>query len=379
MGRAVNAVRATHPPRLSAIPRDIAAVADYERHAHERLDDKAWTYLCGGAADELTLQDNQAAFRRLRMKGRVLADVRGGHTRLELFGRSYEHPVFLAPVAYQRLFHPDGELASALGAGALAAGMVVSTLASCRIEDIAAAAQAPLWFQLYMQADRSHTLELVRRAEASGYEVLVVTVDAPIAGIRNREQRARFSLPQGVGAVNLTPSAAPAAKPAEGASIVFDQLMAHAPGWQDIEWLAASTRLPVVVKGILDADDALLALQRGAAGLVVSNHGGRTLDTLPASIDALPSIVEAVAGRAPVLLDGGIRRGSDIFKAIALGASAVLVGRPYVHALAAAGALGVAHVLRILREELEVCMVLNGCAELQAIDRSRLFAEGRQG
>lgn len=372
---------------LTAIPREIVAVADYEAFARARLDDNAWTYLSCGAADEITLHENRSAFDRIRLKGKVLGDVRGGHTRLELFGRAYEHPIFLAPVAYQRLFHPEGELASALGAGVMAAGMVVSTLASVALEEIAAAAQSlqsPLWFQLYMQANREHTLELVRRAEASAYEALIVTVDAPIAGIRNREQRIGFRLPPEVKPVNLKPASAASrvtpTDPSLGrsvASYLFDDLMVAAPSWQDVEWLVANTRLPVLLKGVLDADDAVRALSCGVAGIVVSNHGGRIQDTVPASIDALPAITEALARcerHIPVLLDGGIRRGSDIFKALALGASAVLVGRPYVNALATAGALGVAHVLRILREELEVVMALNGCATLSAVDRGAIFS-----
>ncbi len=254
----------------------------------------------------------------------------------------------------------------------MSAPLVVSTLATTRLEELATAG-ATLWFQLYLQARREDSLTLVRRAEDCGCQALVVTVDAPLAGIRNREQRAGFQLPSGIAAVNLAelPTAAPRPLP-PGASVVFDGLLGNAPTWDDIAWLAAATSLPVVVKGILDPADALLAIQHGARGIIVSNHGGRVLDALPASIDALPAIAAAVAGRVPLLLDGGIRRGSDVFKARALGASAVLIGRPYIHALAAAGALGVAHVLRTLREELEVCMALNGCATLDAIDKARL-------
>lgn len=369
----MNGERETRPSRLNAIPRDVVAVADYERYACERLDANAWAYLTGGAADEITLRDNRAAFDRLRIKSRVLAEVGGGHTRLELFGRTYSHPIFLAPVAYQRLFHPDGEFAAAVGASAMAAGMVVSTLASVRIEEIAAiAGKPPLWFQLYIQPDHARTMELVKRAETSGYEALVITVDAPLAGVRNREQRAGFSLPRDVYPVNLDGPSTPPVDLARGASIVFAHIMASAPTWSDIARIASATRMPVLVKGILDAEDAARALEHGAAGIIVSNHGGRVLDTLPAAIDALPHIADAIGGRIPVLLDGGIRRGTDVFKAIALGSSAVLVGRPYIHALAAAGALGVAHVLRILREELEITMALCGCATLRAIDRARL-------
>jgi 4-hydroxymandelate oxidase len=359
---------------LDSIPRDIAAVTDYEKYSRARLDDNAWEYLIAGAADEVTVRDNREAFDRIKLRSRVLCKVQGGHTRLDLFGQAYEHPVFLAPVGYQKLFHADGEAATALAARTLAAPMIVSTLASTRLEELAATG-ATLWFQLYLRARREDTLSLVRRAEASGCKALVVTVDAPLAGIRNREQRAGFRLPPGIEAVNLKDMPAPPATavPA-GGSVVFDQLLAHAPGWDDIAWLVQSTSLPVVVKGILDPADALRAIEYGARGIIVSNHGGRVLDTLPASIEALPAVAAAVNGRVPLLLDGGIRRGSDAFKAIALGAEAVLIGRPYIHALAAAGALGVAHVLRTLREELEVCMALSGCATLDTVTAERLSA-----
>lgn len=361
-------------PKLTNVPRDVVSVADYEPLARARLDTQAWAYLDGAAADETTARGNRLAFDALQIQPRVLADVRGGHTRVELFGHTFDHPILLAPVAYQRLFHPDGELASAAAADALKTGMVVSTLASTPLEEIAAQTRTPWWFQLYFQSTREHTLALVRRAEHAGARVLVITVDAPIAGIRNREQRAGFTLPADVSAVNL-PAAQPLPQhPGEGKSLVFDGLMAQAPTWRDIEWLAGQTRLPVVIKGILHADDARLALDHGAQGVVVSNHGGRVLDTVPAAIDALPAIAAAVGERSTVLLDGGIRRGSDVFKALALGARAVLLGRGYVYALSAAGALGVAHTLRILREELELNMALSGRATLANLDRSALFS-----
>ncbi|HEY0963515.1 MAG TPA: alpha-hydroxy acid oxidase [Pseudomonadales bacterium] len=366
----------TRPAVLASIPRDIASASDYERYARARLDDNAWTFLTAGAADEVTLRDNRAAFDRIRMRSRVLGKVQGGHTRLALFGQRFEHPVFLAPIGYQKLFHPDGEAASALAARAMSAPLIVSTLATTRLEELAATG-ATLWFQLYLRARRADTLSLVRRAEQCGCTALVVTVDAPLAGIRNREQRAGFHLPPGIDAVNLTdlPGTPTQALP-PGACGIFEGLLANAPTWDDVAWLAANSALPVIVKGILHPADALLAIEHGARGIVVSNHGGRILDTLPASIDALPDVAAAVAGRVPLLLDGGIRRGSDVFKAIALGAQAVLVGRAYAHALAAAGSLGVAHVIRTLREELEVCMALNGCATLDAIDAATLVNRG---
>ncbi len=359
---------------LEAIPREIAAVADYVPFARERLDDNAWAYISGGAADESTLRWNRESFDRLRLKPRVLVPVAGGHTRTSLFGVEYPHPMLLAPVAYQRLAHHEGERAVVQAAAAMDTAMVVSTLSSVRLEDIAGAAPAMLWFQLYMQPDRAFTRALVERAEACGCRVLVVTVDAPINGIRNREHRAGFRLPPDVVPLNLQGMAAvPEPRLAPDQSQVFDGLMAHAPAWSDLEWLRGITRLPIVVKGILAPEDALRAADIGADGVVVSNHGGRTLDSLPAAIDALPAIAEAAAGRLTLLLDGGICRGTDVLKALALGASAVMIGRSYVYALAAAGPLGVAHVIRILRDELEAAMALTGCATIRDISRRVLF------
>lgn len=357
---------------LNAIPQDIVSATDYERHARAHLDDNAWTYLTCGAADELTLEENQVAFRRTLLRNKVLSDVRGGHTRLDLFGIEASHPILLAPVAYQRLFHPDGECAAAMAAAAMGAPMVLSSLASTRLEDVAGGG-GDFWLQLYMQRERAQTLGLVRRAEASAYRALVVTVDAPIAGIRNSEQRIGFRLPPGVQAVNLSTDALALPSLDHAQSAIFDGLMQYAPGWHDIEWLVGQTSLPVLLKGILTAEDAQRAVDAGAAGIVVSNHGGRILDTVPSTLEVLPEIASAVGGRIPLLLDGGIRRGSDVFKALALGATATLVGRPYIHALATAGALGVAHLLRTLREELEITMALCGCRTLAEIDTHCLY------
>ena len=367
-------------PPLQQIPPELASLADYETAARARMTDEAWSYLAGGAADGITARENRLAYDRLRLRGRVLGEFPGGgHTRLSLFGRVLEHPILLAPVAYQKLAHPEGELATALGAAAVGAGFVVSAQASVTLEAIATAAPStPRWFQLYPQADRGFTTELVRRAEAVGYEALVVTVDAPVNGARNAEQRARFRLPPGVAAVNLAGLrvAASATAGPMGAGLCGG-LMAVAPTWADLRWLCSIAKVPVIVKGVTDPRDAARALDVGAAGLVVSNHGGRTLDTMPAGIELLPDILAAVAGRAPVLVDGGIRRGTDVLKALAFGAKAVLVGRPYVHGLATAGAPGVAHVVRILRAELEMAMALTGCATLEGIGRDVLWKEDR--
>lgn len=355
--------------RLERIPASVASAADYEPLARERVTEAVWAWLAGGAADEITLQENSAAFRRLKLRTGLLRDLPGGNTRLELFGQRFDFPILLAPVAYQALVHPEGELAAALAAAATGTGMVVSTQASASLEDIARGATAPLWFQLYIQPDRDFTLTLVRRAEAAGYGAIVLTADAPVSGPRNREQRAGFALPSGIEAVNLR--GAKAATQGEGlddALLLGGPLLAAAPTWRDLEWLRAQTKLPLLLKGVMSARDAARALAAGVDGIVVSNHGGRALDTQPATIDVLPEIAAAVEGRVPLLLDSGIRRGTDVFKALALGASAVLVGRAFMFGLACAGAVGVSHVVRLLRAELEIAMALTGCADLRAID-----------
>lgn len=347
-------------PPLTAIPPEIVSLEDYEAVARERLSPEVWAYLSGGAADEVTVRENRAAFDRRTILPRLLCDLRGAHTRLTLLGREFAHPILVAPTACHRLFHPEGEMGTLLGAAALEAGMVVSTSASTPLETLAAENLAPLWFQLYIQPDREFTRKLVRRAQEAGYQALVLTADAPLNGIRNRERRAGFQLPPDLAAVNLR-----GMTPSPPADRVFGSTLLNlAPRWEDVAELCASTPLPVLLKGVLHPADVAPALEAGIAGIVVSNHGGRTLDTVPATIDALPAVVTAAAGRVPVLMDGGIRRGTDIFKAIAAGADAVMIGRPVIHGLAAAGAPGVAHVLKILRGELEMAMALAGCATL---------------
>lgn len=360
---------------LSQIPPGVVTLEDYEPLARERLDPSVWGFLAGGAADELTMRWNREAFARVRLQGRALTDMQGANTRVTLFGQTLDFPILLAPVAYQNLLHPAGELATVEGASAMRAGMVVSTNATVLLEDIAAAApDTLLWFQLYMLEDRESTRALIQRAENAGYRALVVTVDAPINGVRNREQRSGFRLSV-ADPINLRGLRRPypVTQPSFVDSPLFNGFLNSAPTWKDIEWLQSITRLPIVLKGVMSPADAARAADLGVAGLVVSNHGGRTLDTLPATLDALPRIAARVEGRLPILMDGGIRRGTDVLKALALGASAVLVGRPYAFALAVAGAVGVAHVLSILRAELEAAMTLTGCPTLSHIDRSSLW------
>ena len=360
----------TPPLQRHSVPHSTASLADHEHWARQTLDANAWAYFSGGAADEITLRANRSAWDDITLQPRVLQALAGGHTQIQLLGRTLAHPMLLAPIAFQKMAHSDGELASAVAAAALGAGMVLSTQSSTSLEDVAAAmlgdsGRGALWFQLYLQHDRGFTRQLVQRAEAAGYEALVLTVDAPTSGTRDRERRAGFRLPPGISAVNLAGLAPPPrAELRPGQSALFDDLLRHAPTWDDVAWLQSITRLPVLLKGVLHPSDARQAAALGVAGLIVSNHGGRTLDTAPASAHALPRIADAVQGTLALLVDGGIRRGTDVLKAMALGASAVLLGRPAIYGLAHAGAAGVAHVLRLLRDELEIAMALTGCRTL---------------
>lgn len=341
---------------------------DYQALARRCLPPGAWAYLAGGGADEHTLRWNCEAFAALRLQGRVLADMSGAHTRLTLFEQPFDYPILLAPVAHQMLFHPEGELATARGASAMRAGQIVSMQASVPFEAIARQSVVAPWCQVYPLHDETFMAELLARVEAAGYRAIVVTGDATVNGLRNREQRAGFTWPSEVRAVNLPGGGLPQPEPsAPPASPLFSGFLREAPTWATLQRVMRATRLPVLLKGVTSPDDARRAVAEGVAGLIVSNHGGRVLDTLPASLDALPRVVEAIEDRVPVLLDGGIRRGTDVLKALALGARAVLIGRPYVHGLVVNGASGVAHVLALLRAELEVAMTLTGCPSLTRI------------
>lgn len=355
------------------------SISDYEAAACEALDPKTWSYVAGGAGDEITLRANSDAFGPLSLMPRVLRTFpRGGaQTRIELLGEALRHPIIVGPVAYHCLAHPDGERATALAASAQEALMVLSTQSSVPMEDVRAQGPACRWFQLYMQPSREATLSLVRRAERAGFTALVVTVDAPVSGLRNREQRAGFALPAHIraDALDHLPPMAPVDLD-EGSSVILDGIMASAPTWEDLAWLARQVQLPLIIKGILSPDDASLAIEAGASAIVVSNHGGRTLDTLPATIDVLPLIASRVEGRVPLILDGGIRRGTDVIKALALGAKAVMIGRPVIYGLAVDGARGVSHVLRILRDELEIAMGLLGLPDLSVIGPDVVFRGG---
>jgi (S)-3,5-dihydroxyphenylglycine transaminase len=330
-------------------------LADYAESAHRILEPGVWDFVTGGAGDERTLAANSAAFDRVPLLPRVLSGVVQPALTTRIFGRAWAAPLAVAPLAYHTLVHSDGEVATAAAAGAAGVPFVVSTFAGRTFEDIATAATAPLWLQLYCFRDRGVTRGLVERAAQAGFEALVLTVDAPRLGRRLRDVRNGFRLPPGVEPANLAGSGF--ASPGEHAREAFDPAL----DWTVVEWLRSVSPLPVLLKGILTASDARRAAEAGADGIVVSNHGGRQLDGVPATLDVLPEIAAEVSGRCTVLLDGGVRRGGDVLAALALGADAVLLGRPILHGLAAAGRDGVADVLGIVTEELADAMTLSGC------------------
>jgi 4-hydroxymandelate oxidase len=329
-------------------------VHDFELIARERADGMAWEYLRGGAGDETTMRENEAAFSRWKLRPRVLVDVGAIDTATTVLGTPVSMPVLVAPVAMQKLLHAEGESATARGVAAAGTIMILSTSATMRPGAVAALAPgAPRWFQVYVFRDRAVTQSLIDEACEHGYSALVLTVDTPIIGRREGAVRVGFS------AAGL-----------ELAGDIFEGLDPSV-SWRDLEWIAGHG-LPVVLKGVLTAEDARTAVEHGAAGVVVSNHGGRQLDGVPATIDALPEVVEAVGGRVEVLLDGGVRRGVDVLRALALGARAALVGRAPMYGLAAAGEDGVREVLALLQQEVELGLRLLGCPSPAHVERSHV-------
>jgi 4-hydroxymandelate oxidase len=350
-------------------------LAEFERLAQQRVPQVAWDYYASGADDEITLRRNVEAYRELSLHYRVLVDVSKRELGCRALGQPIALPVLIAPTAFQRLAHPDGELAAVAAAGDAGTIYTLSTLSNTRVEDVVAAATGPVWFQLYVYKDRSATEGLVRRVEAAGCSALVVTVDAPLLGRRERDVRNGFALPAHLRIENLTAEGFGRVDKVQmdsGLAAYFASLLDPTLGWDDIAWLRGITRLPILVKGLVRADDARRAVQAGASGVVVSNHGGRQLDTSPATIEVLGAVANAVNGQAEVYLDGGIRRGTDVMKALALGARAVLVGRPVLWGLGVNGRAGVADVLGVLRRELDLAMALCGCPSLQSITHDLL-------
>ncbi|MBV9998292.1 MAG: alpha-hydroxy-acid oxidizing protein [Verrucomicrobia bacterium] len=334
------------------------AVQEFELEARRRLPHAVYEYVAGGAGDEHSLRANEESYQRIFLRPRVLRSVVPVDLSGEFFGRSLPVPFLLAPAAYQKLMHPEGELGSARGAARYGVPFILSSNGTVPIEEITAIPNVRCWFQLYVQGDRGFTRDSIARVEAAGCEAVCVTVDTPVLGLRPRQLRAGFRVPAGV--------ELPHARRFRHAS---DPGPHSAVTWRDVEWLRSVVKSRLLLKGVLHPADAELAVQTGVDGIMVSNHGGRNLDTIIPTIEALPEIVEQVGGRIPVFADGGIRRGTDVLKGLARGANAVLIGRPYVYALAVAGADGVARCLSLLIEELRLAMALVGAGSLQDLNR----------
>ena len=356
-----------------ATPLTLRNVAQYEEAARALLTPAIYDYYAGGAEDERTLRWNEAAFRQFALRPRVLVDVGRIDPSVELLGDRLAYPVLLAPTAFQRLAHPDGELATARAAAAAGTVFVSSTLSTFTIEEIAAATQR-LWLQLYVFRDRAITRSLVERAEAAGCQAISLTVTVPVQGNRERDAHNRFALPAGIEMANFTglrQSRFPEAE-ASRLNAFIDEEFDPSLSWRDVEWLRSITKLPIVLKGIMAPEDGVLAVEHGVAAVVVSNHGGRQLDSGEPTLFALPRIADAIGGRIPVLMDGGVRRGTDVVKALCLGATAVMIARPYLWGLAIGGQRGVADVLGLLRAEVERTLALLGRPTISALERSAI-------
>lgn len=350
-------------------------VGDYAQAARAKLSKEVCDYYEGGALDEITLRENTAGWERLKLYYHVLAGVGDRDLRTTLLGQKISMPIVVAPTAFHELACAEGEIATAKAAKGAKTVFILSSLSNTAMESVFAAAASPRWFQLYIYKDRAITQALVQRAEAAGAEAIVLTVDAPGLGTRERDMRNRFTLPEGLSVENLSPLGKGKMPNVSGsglAAYVRDNFKSDL-GFDDLDWLCGCTKLPVVVKGVCRGDDARHVLEHGAKAIVVSNHGGRQLDTAPATCEVLPHIVDVVGDRCEVYVDGGIRRGSDVLKAIALGARAVMVGRPILWGLTVAGEKGALNVLEILRRELDEAMLLCGCTTLNDINRSLLM------
>lgn len=343
---------------------------DLEPLARERLHPQIYDFIAGGAEDEVSLRMNRAAFEAIEFRPRMLVDVSNVDTSTTVLGRTLPFPVMLAPVALHQLVHPEGELATARAAAGAGATMILSTMSSTRLEDVAAASDGPKWFQLYCYGDPSVTERLVKRAEAAGFEALCLTVDVPRLGRRERDLRHTTAFPSDVAPRNfLGEIELPAGSDESALQVLVSRLLSATVTWDTVDWLCSLTKMPVVVKGVLTPEDALLALEHGAKGIVVSNHGGRQLDGSPAPITVITEIAEAVGDRCDLIVDGGVRRGTDVLKALALGAKAVLIGRPYIWGLTVDGESGVARVLDQLRVEFDMAMSLCGVTGVDQVTR----------
>jgi 4-hydroxymandelate oxidase len=339
-------------------------IADFEERAARVLEQGPYGYYAGGAGDELTLEDNVRAWRRIAIRPRVLVDVSDRDPSTMLLDRPRPHPVIVAPTAYHRLAHPDGEEGTARGAAAADAIFCLSSLATAGPADVAAATpDGARWFQLYVFRDRGVSRNLVQAATENGYEAIVITVDLPVLGIRERDVRSQYVIPDALAVTS--PGTTDRTEPLS--LLQIGELIDPTLTWSDLEEFASGCELPVLVKGVLTPEDARLAAEHGAAGVVVSNHGGRQLDTVAAGADALPAVVDAVGDRLDVIVDGGIRRGTDVLKALALGARAVMVGRPVIWGLATDGEDGVRTVLELILAEFDIALALSGVPRASAL------------
>jgi 4-hydroxymandelate oxidase len=351
----------------------IASVNEFEALARTRLSHMAYDYVAGGVGNEVTLHSNLESWDRIHVRPRILVDVSAIDTRVRLFGQELPHPFLFAPTAYHRLYHPEGELETVRGAAASRTTLVASSFATATIEDMAGAASASLWFQLYVERDHGVTKALVQRAEAAGCRAICVTVDQPARGYRDRDIRNSFALPPGVDRANLRGLGEDVTKKIYADDGIYTP--SHDPTFtlRDLEWLRSLARVPLLAKGVLTPEAAEDVIRAGVAGIVVSNHGGRSVDTVPATAEVFPSIVDKVAGRVPLLVDGGIRRGTDMMKALAMGANAVLIGRPYVYALSVAGAKGMRRAADILTTELKMSMAMSGRPNIASLGRDLIW------
>ena len=333
------------------------------------LSEMAWAYYAGGSDDEVTLRENEVAWGRARLHYRILADVANRSSTTRILGHEISLPVIAAPTAFHRLADDVGEVATVRATAAAGTAMVLSSLSTVDVEEVAAAATGPLFFQLYLYRDREISRELIRRVEAAGCQAIILTVDAPTWGNRESDIRHHFSLPGNMEIRNLLPEGTLSFSSEVGSGLAEFCTEHLDPGlrWEHVEWLRGVTNLPVVLKGICRPDDAIRAVEAGVEALIVSNHGGRQLDTAPATFDVLPAVCEAVDKRAEVWVDGGIRRGTDVVKALAAGADATLIGRPILWGLAAGGETGVAHIWSILKTEFDLAMALCGCSTVDDI------------
>lgn len=338
---------------------------DFEKMAQGIMSKMVYEYVAGGAADEFTVRWNREAFDKIKLKPNILNDVSKLDTKVSLFGHELISPILIAPTAWHKLMHPEGEIATAKGASSASTIYVVSSFTTTPIEEIAKVTTHPLWFQLYVSDDRDFTKDLIQNVEAAGCKAICVTVDTPVSGVRDRQKRIGFKLPVDLNVPYMKDMKVGTKGQASALKKPFT--------WKEIEWIRTFAKVPVLLKGILNPDDAESAIKAGVSGIIVSNHGGRNLDTVPATIEALPLISSKVDKRIPVLMDGGIRRGTDVLKALALGANAVLVGKPICFGLACGGADGVAKVLNILQSELELVMALSGRNTIRSVNNSVIW------